>query len=423
MNLIKILKFFLLILITVLPITWISEYPGEVKILWNGYFIETSVIASIFLILLIFFIVFILYNGYLKILNMPQRINQKKNKRKLITNNILLREITQALITNDHQGLDINSRKLKKNIGEKIFSTYLLAKSSIIKRDFNSAEKYLIILSKTNEGKFIGLRGLAEIALKKEKQKRAKDLLIQANKLNPSDEWVSDNLSSLFAKSQNWNEALRVLDSTNTNNSKILDKKASLLVKSGESSDIAWKVSNNIIPVAVSMIEINLEKDKEDDALKIIKISWNNLQYQPMIDVFMLRNNKSEKDLMRKYKKIIKVLKPFLKSDETKFAIAKASFNVSLWMETKKYLEMINKSLWDKRIINLWQSLSEETKSVEIPEFPKILKDRPSWICDSCKSVSAEWSFECKHCGKIGEINWSKSLKNYNIGNNLNTIF
>ena len=43
-------------------------------------------------------------------------------------------------------------------------------------------------------------------------------------------------------------------------------------------------------------------------------------------------------------------------------------------METKKYLEMINKSLWDKRIINLWQSLSEETKSVEIPEFPKILK-------------------------------------------------
>jgi len=421
--LIKIFKAFLLTLAVVLPISWASRYPGEVKILWNGFFIETSVIASILLVILMFFIIFILYKVYYSVRNLPQHLNQINNKKKLVLNKTILKEITLALITNDYKELDKNSRKLKKTLDEKIFSTYLLAKSSIIKNDFNSAEKYLNILSKTDDGKFIGLRGLAEIALKKENHETASEILNKAYKLNPNDEWVSENLSNQFAKLQKWNEAAKVLENTDTKNSRILDKKASLLVKSGKSYDIAWKISNNIIPVAINMIKINLEKNKENEALKIIKISWNNLQYQPMIDIFMLRHNRSEKDLMRKYKKITKTLKPFLKLDETKFAMAQASFNVSLWAQTNKYLKMIDDTYLDKRITDLWNSLSRESNGIKVPEFPKKLNNDPSWLCKSCGSSVNEWKIECNVCGKIGEINWSKSLKNYKVENSSSMIF
>ncbi len=132
-----------------------------------------------------------------------------------------------------------------------------------------------------------------------------------------------------------------------------------------------------------------------------------------MIDVFMDTNNNSEKGYLRRFKLVLKALKPSLEYDETKLAMAIASFKVSLWAETKKYLELINEDKWDKRIINLWKLLSIETKKLKIPDFPKQIINEPSWKCTACGNETEEWSICCKNCGDIGKIIWPKSIKQF----------
>ena len=77
---IKILKFFLVILIFVLPITWISNFPGEVRILWKNYFIETNVISLAIFILIFTLIIISSYIFYTKIKNIPKSFSSKKKK-------------------------------------------------------------------------------------------------------------------------------------------------------------------------------------------------------------------------------------------------------------------------------------------------------------------------------------------------------
>ena len=48
---IKILKFFIYICIIVIPVVWLSNYPGEVNILWKNYLIETNALGLVAVIL------------------------------------------------------------------------------------------------------------------------------------------------------------------------------------------------------------------------------------------------------------------------------------------------------------------------------------------------------------------------------------
>ena len=110
---------------------------------------------------------------------------------------------------------------------------------------------------------------------------------------------------------------------------------------------------------------------------------------------------------------VFKALKSSIEYDETKLAMAVASFNTSLWAETKKYLELIKRDKWDKRVIDLWKLLSMETKKIEIPDFPKKIKNEPKWKCINCGYETFEWNISCVNCGDIGKIVWPKSRIQY----------
>ena len=173
------------------------------------------------------------------------------------------------------------------------------------------------------------------------------------------------------------------------------------------------KISSDIIPVAIKAIEYYLELNDEKAAFLILKKSWKNLQYTKMIDIFMNKNNTSNKISLRRFKLVFKALKSAIEYDETKLAMAVASFNTSLWAETKKYLELIKKDKWDKRVIDLWKLLSLETKKIEIPDFPEKIKDEPKWKCSNCGYETFEWNISCDNCDDIGKIVWPKSRIQY----------
>ena len=68
---IKILKFFIYICIIVIPVVWLSNYPGEVNILWKNYLIETNALGLVAVISILSAVIILFYRIYFYVKNFP----------------------------------------------------------------------------------------------------------------------------------------------------------------------------------------------------------------------------------------------------------------------------------------------------------------------------------------------------------------
>jgi len=407
---IRILKTFFIVFLFIIPIVWLSNYPGEVKILWGDYFIETSFTLYVSFLVFFSFLFSFLYLLYKKIIGFPENYKLKKNTKKLEILGNSLNEITKSINSGDRKKIDLNARRIKKQIGNNFFSTYILSQNAISNNDFEKAKKYMKLLLNEEEGKLIGLKGLSLIALKENSMKEAKYYLEESLKIEPDNLWSLDKLSVLLARSDEWEKAAKLLERVKTdNNEKVIENRANFLMQSGAHPLEVWKVSKNIIPIVIKIIRYHIDEGREKKAYEIIAQSWEKLQYVGMIEEFVCTGEPDIKASLRRFKLVLKALKPSLASNETKLGVAIAAFHASLWGETKKYLEEIKREDWDCRIIDLWKKLENKSDRLEIPRMPDNIKAEPQWSCNNCKKLTNAWSIKCKTCSEIGQVVWSKS--------------
>ena len=82
-QMIKILKFFIYVCIIVIPVVWLSNYPGEVNILWKNYLIETNALGLVAVISILFAVIILFYRIYFYIKNFPRQFVLKKKEKNL----------------------------------------------------------------------------------------------------------------------------------------------------------------------------------------------------------------------------------------------------------------------------------------------------------------------------------------------------
>ena len=405
----KIIKFFFSVLLILVPIIWLSNYPGQVKILWKNYFVETSMFFIVVLLSIFFCLIIILTLVYKKITLIPNEFKASKNRKLLSQSNKVLTDLTKSIATNDIKKIDLNARKLKKYLGNSVFTSYILSQNSLLKNDLTEAKKYNQFLIRIPEAKFLGIKGLSNIYIKEKDDKNAIKYLQQAFKLQPKNLWIRENLSRLLAKNGKWKEAAKILEDTKANNERLTNNRAGFLVKSGASPENIWKDSKNFIPVIAESIKFYVDNNEEKKAIRILEGSWNNLLYQGLVEQFFSSKKEDVKLYLRRYKLLKKALLKFIKNDETKLAIAYGAYKASLWGETKSYLERIKVEDWDERIIDLWRKLEEKSNRITIPNLPKNPIKAPEWNC-VCGKNYLKWQLVCDKCHEIGKISWPKSI-------------
>ena len=407
---IKIIKVFLIFLTILIPITWLSDHPGEVRILWKDYFIETSMLTIILIIIFLLIVLILIIFTYRKFINFPKEYKKNQRLRYLKLGNQSLMDLASSIENRDYKQIDSNARKIKKFLGNSEFSTYILSQSAVATSDFNAARKYFELLMKNPDMRFLGLKGLINISLKEKNNDEALKYLQEAKLIKPNNLWVLDRLSVLLAKLKKWKEAAKVLENISSNDNKAVSvNRASFLLKSGAKPIDSWKVSKNFIPAALEIMKHYLENNQEKKACDVIKISWKSLKYLGMIELFMQKEITNLKVSLRRLKLLHKALKENVQDDETKLALAHASYFASLWGESVSYLERIKKENWDQRASDLCKKLERESDRIKLPEIPSILANTPKWICASCGQEHNEWEIQCNACNDIGRIKWSKS--------------
>ena len=154
-----------------------------------------------------------------------------------------------------------------------------------------------------------------------------------------------------------------------------------------------------------------LDKNELKKAINVVNKTWMKLLCIEIIELFMDYKVQSEKELLQRYKLILKNLKKNIneKSNETKLALAYASFKASIWGESQNFLDQIDKNEWDERVIDLYRKISEKTKKAILPIAKINLIEKPVWKCTSCEFQTDRWQLVCKNCSSLDTIVWSKS--------------
>tara|TARA_B100000989_G_scaffold148388_1_gene110586 strand:- start:12173 stop:13435 length:1263 start_codon:yes stop_codon:yes gene_type:complete len=405
---IKIIKLFVYLLIFIIPIVWLSNYPGEVNIIWKGYLIETSFFFMITFILIIIFIVNITYRILFALRSFPKQYILKKNEKNLNLARETLENISYAWIGNDSKGIDIQARKLKKYTGDSIFSTLILAQRAMKNKEYGKSLKFLEILERNEKSKFIAFKCKAMVFVKQNKKLDAQRYLKKAFDINSMDPWICDNLSVLLAKSRKWQEAAKTLEKFKKN-SELSSKRVGYLLKSGADPIKTYEISDESIPVVVNVLKHYLNLKNEEKVHEILRKTWKKLRYFGLIQAIFAETKYDIKLALKRYRLVYKALKNDLGSNETKIAMAFAALNAKLWEKSRSFLVSIDKSSIDSRVMTIWNELSEKSDRIKAPKVEKKLSDPPYWFCSSCNLKQKNWNIYCENCDTIGTIKWSKS--------------
>ena len=406
---IKILKLFIYVCLIVIPIVWLSNYPGEVKILWKDYLVETNAMGLLTVSIVFCFLIMFFFAIYIKIKSLPRQYALSKKEKNITLAQNSLTEISLALSKGDSIALEKNARKIKKQLDEHVFSTYLIAQASIQAREYKKAEKYLNIIKKNKNAEFIAYKSLALISIKQNQEKLSLKYLKKAHSLDEKNLWVSEQLSLLLAKAEKWSEALNILKFVdNIKNPNLFEKKAFYMLESGVDPSKYYDLSLASLPSVLKIIELNMKNLNEKKALDIISKTWQKYQYLGMIKRFLKQDSYDVKIALKRFKKIYNAIMN-VDTDETKLALAMSAIEAKLWGKAKSLLQSISDNKIDQRVVDLWKKLSKESTKIEIPNLPSNIQDAPKWSCSVCLNETDSWNIKCIKCNSIGCIFWPKS--------------
>lgn len=404
-----IVKFFLYLLIFTVPIVWFSNHPGQVSIIWRGYLIELSFFILVIIFCIIIFATTMFSKIFLNIKSFPRQYTLRQKERNLNLTKETLKNITFSWINNDSKGIDIQARKIKKYTGDNIFSTILLFQTAIKNGEYDKAKKYLEILEKNKKTEFIAFKCKAMVLIKQNRKLEAKNYLEKAFEINPKDPWVCDNISVLLARTEKWLEAAKTLENVN-NSFQLSSKRVGYLLKAGADPVSTYKISSDSIPVVLNIINFYLKQNNEEKVFEILKKNWRKLRFFGFVETIFDETKFDIKLSLKRFKLVNKALKSDLASDETKIAMAYASLRAKLWEKSRSFLIAIKKHNIDKRVINIWTELSNNSDRIKMPSFKSTKLESPHWYCNSCNSKFTAWEIICKECDGVGTVVWSKSL-------------
>ena len=408
---IKIFKFFAITIIISVFIVWLSNYPGNVEIIWKEYLIHTNLIGLVSILLIFTGIVLVFYISTKKIKEIPKNYEIKKKEKYLVLGNDVLDDMAVNLVLGDSVKLEKNSRMLKKFLRNDLFSTFMLFNSSLIGNKIDESKKYLKVLQGIPKADYIVKRAIVLVNLKENKFDEAKDNLNKFCEDYPNDQWFAEKLATIYSMKKDWIEAHNILLKLKIHKSaKIKNMLANLKIFSGKEAPEALKISNQSINVVIETIKYYIDQSNIKKAANVFEKNWVNLLCLDIVEIFMSYKKKNESESLKRFNLISKTLKKNAKdSDESKIALALAAYESSMWGEAQKYLDSIPKTNWDKRVIDLYEKISDETPKIKLPEISENLKMEPLWSCNNCNSKFEKWDFVCIKCSAVNMIEWPKS--------------
>ncbi|HEY3222447.1 MAG TPA: heme biosynthesis HemY N-terminal domain-containing protein [Pseudolabrys sp.] len=285
---IRIVLFLAAVTVIAAGFAWIADRPGEVAITWLGYRIETSVMVAAFAIAVLVLIVALLWSIMRIFLRSPEQVSLFFRHRRAVRGYLAISRGLIAIGAGDLQLARTSADEAARLSPGNPLALLLTAQSAQMAGDRTTAESAFREMTRRNETKLLGLRGLYIEAQRRNDGAAARHAAEEAARISPAVAWAGQAVLDYRCATGDWAGALEALDQMKSSLEKpdYRRKRAVLLVARAQAlEDIdrdtsrklvleSVKLAPDLVPAAALAGRRLAESGEPRKARKILEAAW-----------------------------------------------------------------------------------------------------------------------------------------------------
>jgi HemY protein len=287
-GMIRIVLFLAAVTVIAAGFAWIADRPGEVAITWLGYRIETSVMVAAFAIAVLVLIVTLLWSIMRIFLRSPEQVSLFFRHRRAVRGYLAISRGLIAIGAGDLQLARTSADEAARLSPGNPLALLLTAQSAQMAGDRTTAERAFREMTRRNETKLLGLRGLYIEAQRRNDGAAARHAAEEAARISPAVAWAGQAVLDYRCATGDWAGALEALDQMKPSLEKpdYRRKRAVLLVARAQAlEDIdrdtsrklvleSVKLAPDLVPAAALAGRRLAESGEPRKARKILEAAW-----------------------------------------------------------------------------------------------------------------------------------------------------
>jgi HemY protein len=336
---IRVILFLLAVTVIAAGAVWVADRPGDVAITWMGYRIETSVMVAALALAALVIAIMALWSVVRGILRSPEQVSLFFRHRRAMKGYLA---ISRGLIAIGAGDLRVARRSADEaarlSPGDPL-ALLLSAQSAQMAGDRETAERAFHAMTRRDDTKLLGLRGLYIEAQRRDDPHAARLAAEEAATAQSSLAWAGQAVLDYRCAAADWAGALESLDAMKAALEKAdyRRKRAVLLTARAQArADIdrdasraavleAVKLAPDLVPAAALAGRRLAESNEQRKASKILEAAWKNNPHPDIAEAYAnLRFGDSARDRLTRMQKLAAKVPGQL---EGAIAVARAAFD------------------------------------------------------------------------------------------------
>ncbi|WP_323767921.1 heme biosynthesis protein HemY [Antarctobacter sp.] len=338
-----------------------------------------------------------------------------------------LAEGLMALSSGEGRLAIAKATKAEKYLHKPELTDLITAQAAEMVGDNRKAEEVYKRLLKTDNTRFVGIRGIMKQKLASGDTDTALQLAERAFAIKPKHAEVQDTLLQLQAEKHDWAGARKTLAAklkhgalprdvyrrrdavlALSSATEIDDPEAS--GKAAEAAIEANRASPDLIPAAALAARAYIDQGRKRNAMKVIKKAWESHPHPDLAAAFAaIEPDETPEQRVQRFVQLTRI-----QPDHRETKLLKAELNLAAedFPEARRSLGDLVEKNPDARVLAIMAAIEkgEGAKDAVIRGWlaKALTAPRgPQWVCDKCNTIHAEWAPICSNCSAFDTLSWT----------------
>jgi HemY protein len=209
---IRVVLFLLSVAVIAAGFVWIADRPGEFAVTWMGYRIETSLMVAALAIGALVLVIILVWSVVRGILRSPEQVSLFFRHRRAMKGYLAISRGLIAIGAGDLRSARKSAEEAARLSPGDPLALLLIAQSAQMAGDRGAAERAFSAMTKRDDTKLLGLRGLYIEAQRRDDPHAARLAAEEAGKASPAPAWAGQAVLDYRCAGADWTGALAALE-------------------------------------------------------------------------------------------------------------------------------------------------------------------------------------------------------------------
>jgi HemY protein len=411
---------FLLAGFVIVAIAWLlAGIPGHVVASIGAFTIETSTPVAILLLVALVTVILILLRVLRGILALPRTGAGWRRSHRLALGEKAVTRVLIALAAGEQGAARKEARRARHLVGESPQILLLVAEAGRLSGREDEAEEAFRALTKQNDARFLGLRGLLRQAIDRRDWPEALVIAKQAEAAHPGTIWLRQQRAELALQTENWAEALELIGPD--------PRRSTYYIAAADAepdpsralnfAKQAWTQDPAFPPAVLAYAGRLRATGHERRAQSCVADAWKQAP-NPDLATFALALEPNNLARVQAAKRLVSGNPTH---PESRVLLAQVALDAGLTGEARHQVEIAeNEGMKQRRLCLLLAEIEErergDTEAGRLAQRDALRRAAtaepdPHWQCTNCHKEHASWRHKCDACGSVGTVQWLSGMR------------